>query len=250
VATLAAIWRHPVKSVGRETVAAATLVAGQALPGDRVWAIAHGRAELDPAAPAWAACRNFLRVALSHRLMQAEAAWDEAARRLTLTHPDAAPLTVDPDAADGAAALAAWAGAFADNGQTGPFAVVRAPAAMTDTDYPSVSIASLASLRALSQRMGREIDPRRFRGNLWIEGFGPWEENGWEGREIAVGDARLAVVERVVRCAATETSPLSGRRDAPTTAALRAATGAPEFGVYARVVAGGEVRVGDPVRLV
>jgi uncharacterized protein YcbX len=247
VAFLARIHRHPVKSLGWEALDAAPLAPGRALPWDRVWAIAHGAAEIDPAHPVWADCRNFLRVSLSHRLMQARAAFDAATGLVTLTHPDAAPLTANPDTPDGADAIAAWAAPFAENGQKGPFRVVRAPVPMTDTDFPSVSIKSLASLRALSERMGRDLDPRRFRGNLWIDGFAPWEENGWEGREIAVGAARLRVVERVVRCAATETDPDTGRRDARVPAALHQATGAPEFGVYATVLGGGTIRVGDPV---
>jgi uncharacterized protein YcbX len=247
VAFLARVHRHPVKSLGWEPLDAATLAPGRALPWDRVWAVAHGRAEIDPARPVWADCRNFLRVSLSHRLMQARAVLDEATGLLTLTHPDAAPLTANPDAEAGARAIVAWAAVFADNGQEGPFRLVRAPAPMTDTDFPSVSVMSLASLRALSERMGRDLDPRRFRGNLWIDGFAPWEENGWEGREITVGPARLRVVERVVRCAATETNPDTGRRDARVPAALHEATGAPEFGVYAAVVEGGTIRVGDPV---
>ncbi|MFN3614937.1 MAG: MOSC domain-containing protein, partial [Rubrimonas sp.] len=72
-------------------------------------------------------------------------------------------------------------------------------------------------------------------------------ENDWIGREITVGAARLKVVEATGRCVATEANPLTGRRDAPVMQALRAATGRTDFGVYAAVVQGGDVAVGDPV---
>jgi uncharacterized protein YcbX len=245
-ATLAAIWRHPVKSLGREALAAVRLTPGEGLPFDRTWAVAHGASRFAFDAPAWAACGNFARVTLSHPLMRVEAAWDEGARRLTLSRPDAAPLTADPDAPEGAAALAGWAREAAGDAQPGPFRLVRAPQPMTDTDYPSVSVASLASLRALSQRMGVALDPRRFRANLWLDGLAPWQERDWPGREIAVGGARLRVAEPIGRCAATEVDPATGRRDAPVVAALRAALGEADFGVYATVLTGAEVRVGDP----
>jgi uncharacterized protein YcbX len=118
---------------------------------------------------------------------------------------------------------------------------------MTDSDFPSVAILGLASLRALGQVMALDLDPRRFRGNLWVDGLAPWEEFDWVGREIRVGSAVLKVVEPIGRCAATEASPATGRRDAPVVKALRAATGETCFGVYAKVVSGGDVALGDAV---
>jgi uncharacterized protein YcbX len=244
-AALAAIWRHPVKSLGRQALPEATLAPGAALPWDRTWALAHGASRFDDAAPAWTPCNDFARVTHSHPLGAVDAAWDEGARRLTLTRPGAEPLTADPDAPGGAAAVADWARAAAGEAQPGPFRLVRAPQAMTDSDWPSVSIASLASLRALGQRMGAALDPRRFRMNLWLDGLAPWEERGWVGREIAIGPVRLLVRETTGRCVATEVSPDTGRRDAAVMGGLRAATGATDFGVYAEVVAGGTLRVGD-----
>lgn len=242
---LAHIWRHPVKSLGRQALHRVALTPEAALPLDRTWALAHAASVFDDAAPAWVACRNFLRVTHAHRLAQVEAGWDGA--RLTLTHPDAAPLTADPETPDGAAAIADWAAALAEGGMPGPYRLVRGPRAMTDSDFPSVAILSLDSLRALGRVMALDLDPRRFRGNLWVEGFEPWAENDWIGREITVGAARLRVVEATGRCVATEANPLTGRRDAPVMQALRAATGRTDFGVYAVVVQGGEVAVGDAV---
>jgi len=242
-ATLAAIWRHPVKSLGHEALDRATLTAGAALPMDRAWALAHGRSAFDPAAPAWVPCANFLRVTHARRLAQVSAAWDGA--RLRLTHPDGDPLTADPETAEGAAAVAAWAAQWAEGGRPGPYRLVRAPQPMTDAPAPWISIHALASLRALEQRLGRPLDPRRFRGNLWLEGLAPWEELGWQGREIAVGPVRLRVTETIGRCAATEADPATGARDAPVLRALREATGDTRFGVYAEVLTDGAVAVGD-----
>lgn len=246
-AALAHIWRHPVKSLGHEALGRVGLTPGVALPGDRVWALAHATSAFDPKAPAWVAPRNFLRVTHAPRLAQIGAAWDGAT--LTLTHPDAAPLTADPETATGAAAIAVWAYALSEGGRPGPYRLVRAPQAMTDSDFPSVAVLSLASLRALSQRVGQTLDPRRFRGNLWVEGLAAWEEAGWAGREIAVGPARLRIREQTWRCVATEASPATGRRDAAVLDALRIATGDTAFGVYAEVIGAGEVAVGDVVRL-
>ena len=48
--TVTEIWRHPVKSHGREALETVTLTAGQTMPGDRVWAVAHEASTADGSA--------------------------------------------------------------------------------------------------------------------------------------------------------------------------------------------------------
>src|SRR6188768_3844163 len=94
---LAAIWRHPIKGHGVEALAAVTLAAERTMPWDRVWAISDARARITPDSRDWAPCANFSRGAKSPRLMAIRARVDEARGRVHLSHPDTAPLDVDPD---------------------------------------------------------------------------------------------------------------------------------------------------------
>jgi uncharacterized protein YcbX len=184
-------------------------------------------------------------------LARVTATLDDATGGVTFRHPARPELTVDPATAAGADALTAWVAPLAEGARPGPYRLAHAPgAAMTDAPDPWVSVLSLASLRALGPSMGTDLDPRRFRGNLWLDGLAPWEERGWDaGAEIAVGPVRLRIEEPIERCRATEAGPATGRHDAPTLAALRSATGGTAFGVYASVLTGGEVAAGDPVRI-
>ena len=118
---------------------------------------------------------------------------------------------------------------------------------MTDSDFPSLSLNSHASLRALSDLAGRELSMHRFRGNIWIDGLAPWEESDWVGRIVRIGSALISVEEHIRRCRATEVEPKTGRRDTGVLCLLEKGWGHTDFGVYARVVEGGEVHVGDPV---
>jgi uncharacterized protein YcbX len=120
---------------------------------------------------------------------------------------------------------------------------------MSDAPFASVSILNEASLRALSQKIGQDLDPRRFRGNLWLDGLAPWEEFDLVGKRLRIGAAEVDVVEPIGRCRATEANPVTGRRDAPTLAALEDGWGHTRFGVYAMVRKGGLVAVGDEARL-
>lgn len=248
MASLAAIWRHPVKSLGREALAAVELAPGRTMPWDRVWALAHEATRFDFDRPAWSPCASFTIGAKAPDFPAVAARLDEAAGRVTLTHPRRPAITVNPDLPEEAAALVAWAEALVPPGRARPVRIARVPGrGLTDTDYPSVSVGNLASLRALSQRLGREIAPERFRLNLWIEGLAPFEELGWDGGTLRIGPAALRIVEPVRRCAATSSDPATGRIDLDMPAALERLYGHRNFGVYAEVAEGGRLCTGDPV---
>lgn len=245
-ARLDRIVRHPLKAIGREEIGAAELSPGRPLPFDRLWAVAHASARLEPGA--WAPKTNFLRGVAAPRLMAVTARLDAAALRLALAAPGAEPIGIAPDRPEEAARLLAWLAPMWPANRPAPAAVVRAgAAAFTDVPEPWLSLAFLASHRALAARMGRPLSPHRWRANLWIDGLDPWAEFDLIGRELRIGPARLRIEARITRCEATAADPDSGLRDADTLGALEAGWGHADFGVYARVVEGGTIRTGDPV---
>lgn len=119
---------------------------------------------------------------------------------------------------------------------------------MTDSEFPSVSVLSMASLAALGAEMGLVLSPDRWRGNLWLEGAEPWAEWGWIGQRFRLGGAVLEVVERITRCSATTVDPETGKIAGDTLGALEARYGHQDFGVYARVIEGGEIATGQDWR--
>jgi len=246
-AHVAQIGRHPVKSLGAERIVRAELTPGRTLPWDRVWALAHEKTRFDFDVPEWRPCQSFLRGSIAPLFAAVSARVDEASGRVTFRHPQLPDLEIDPDTTEGRSRFLDWVRPLCPDGP-GPLALARVPGrGMTDTDFPSVSVKSLASLRDLSARMGVELAPRRFRGNFWVEGLEPWVELGWIGREITLGSALLKVVEPVVRCNLTKTNPETGVRDADTLGALEAGWGHKNFGVYCQVIEGGPVAEGDDV---
>lgn len=243
-ARLAQIWRHPIKGHGAEALDEVVLEAGRTLPWDREWAVAHEAARTD--GTGWAPCANFSRGAKAPALMAIMARLDEAAQTVTLTHPDRPEITFAPDRE--ADRLLDWVAPLMPADRAASARIVRVPGrGMTDSAFPSVSVLGLASLRALSDAAGQPLDPRRFRGNFWIEGQAPWEEFDWIGRRLRLGEAELEVRERIGRCMATTVNPETGKRDADTLGALERQWGHTDLGVYAEVVTGGRVAVGDRV---
>jgi hypothetical protein len=199
------------------------------------------------------------------RLVQVAAETDAGGTRLALTFPDGEVVAaevepgepvatdfygrrVDGRFVDGpwAEALSAFAGR--------PLRLVRAerPGGGVDRARGPVSLVSEASAEQLGAHAGVPVDPRRFRMLFGIEGVRPHEEDEWVGREVALGEAAVRVLERVARCAITAQDPDTGERDLDTLRLIdgyrpRDAEGGICFGVWGDVARPGVVRVGDPV---
>jgi uncharacterized protein YcbX len=239
-ASVAQIWRHPIKSHGREQLTSVTLAPGTTLPGDRAWAMAHDRSKADGSE--WVVCGNFTTVTKTIAL-QAMTARTEADGSLSLAHPDLGELHFDPKTQ--ADRLIDWTAPLIPADRPASVRLIKlADRGFTDTDFPSVSLLNLASHRAVEGVTG-PISPLRWRGNFLLDGLGPWEEFEWVGRKLRLGEAELEIRERIIRCNATRVDPATGRRDADTLAALKENWGHQDFGVYAYVARGGLVREGD-----
>ena len=115
-----------------------------------------------------------------------------------------------------------------------------------------VHLLNLETVRELSAKVGKELTAARFRPNIVFDGVPPWREFEWVGKHVTVGGARLRVLRRTVRCDATKVDPATAEQDLDLPQLLQ--THYPEhgayLGVYAEVVGGGTVAVGDGVRCV
>lgn len=242
-ATVTEIWRHPIKSHGREALDTVTVAAGGTIPFDRVWAVAHERSKADGSE--WVSCGHFCRVAKLPSLMAITARFDEERSRITLSHPDLPDLTFDPDG--DSMAFLDWAQTLVLEDSLRPARLIKARAqAFTDSDFPSVTLCNHASHRAVEQRVGQPLSHLRWRGNIWIDGLAPWEEFDWEGREVRIGEAVLRVRERTDRCKSTHSNPATGKRDVDVLSALDS-WGHQDFSVRAEVIRGGAIKTGDEV---
>lgn len=245
-ARVTSLWRHPIKAHGAEAISASAFEAGRTMPWDRIWAIVHDASRVGSGAIGWVPCVNFSRGAKSPSLMAIRAKTDETTGRITLTHPDVAPLTVNLDDPAEATHLIDWVLQLSNPGRARPSHVVRAGGnGLTDSRFASVAVLSRASLADLSTQIGRDLAEERFRGNIWLEGLAPWEEFDLIGREIRIGTATFAVRERITRCMATAANPETGRIDADTLGTLEANWHHRDFGVYAKVIGSGRVALGD-----
>lgn len=248
-ARVAALWRYPVKGLSPEPLDAVTLTTDAYFPGDRLFAIENGPTGFDPAAPVWMPKIRFLMLMRDAKLARLATRYDDATTTLSVRDNGAEVARGDLSRPEGRAAIAAFFAGYMGEEMRGPAAVLTAPAGFRFTDSRSgfVSILNRASLEDIGRVTGRRIDPLRFRGNILIEGLPPWAEFDFVGRDLTIGGARLAVIKRIDRCAATNVDPQAGRRDLDIPAALSRHFGHIDCGVYARIAQGGRVATGDAV---
>lgn len=251
-ATITALYRHPVKGFTPERLAAADLAVGEGFPCDRLYAVEVGPSGFDPASPSFVSKMKFAVLARIAEVAKAHTRYDEAtgvfsARAEGLPDIDA-PLGTEA----GREAFAGWLTAVLGDEADAPLKVIAAPGTWRFMDHPlgHVSIINLASVRDLEQRIGRPLDPLRFRGNLYVEGWEPWVENQWQGRTLAIGGATTTVFKPIVRCVATHVDPATAERDIDVVKALQDNYGHALCGIYVHTTAAGRIAEGDVVELI
>jgi uncharacterized protein len=224
MASVAEIWRYPVKSMAGERLDSCSVLE-TGLKGDRRWALVDGTANR---------AGKLLSIRQEERLMSYQARL--AGPGVEVVAPDGKAHRLDER-------LVLHLGAEASR----PLTLRELEGAHFD-DSP-VLLVSLATVAAFGAKAGMRVDHRRFRANLYIDGLEPSEEIRWLGRRVAAGAVELEVVRQCERCVVIT-------RDPETTIAtpelLRVLTQTHEtyMGVYCQVTRPGRVAAGDQVQLV
>jgi MOSC domain-containing protein len=247
--TVHAIYRYPVKGLTPEPLERAALAAGETLPGDRLYAIENGPSGFDPAAPRHQPKQRYLTLMKNERLAWLRTRFDDASHTLVVECDGHEAARGDLRTPAGRAAIEQFFAGFCADELRGPPKVLSAPGhSFSDMAANVVSIINLGSVAALEDVVGAPVDPLRFRGNVYVRGWPAWHEFDLVGKEIALGNnARLKIVKRIVRCAATNVDPLTGMRDLSIPETLLRTFGHADCGIYGEVVAGGEIAEGDAI---
>ena len=244
------ISRYPVKGLSPEYLEEVALSPGEGLPHDRRFAFAQGDSPFDPADPKWLPKRNFACLMANARVAGIHAAFDPRANTLVLRAEGRPTLLADLRNEVDRSAAEAWMTGLMDEEAHGAMRLAEVPGhAFTDIPVKAVSLIGLASIAELGEREGVVLEPLRFRANLLFSGAAPFAELDWIGREVLLGRARLKVFKRIKRCAATEVNPETAERDAKPPKWLLRHYGHADMGIYAEVLEGGRIAVGDALEV-
>ncbi len=246
-ARIEAIYRYPVKGLSAESLGRTELAVGQTIPADRLYAIENGPSGFDASAPAYLPKSRFLMLMRNERLARLATRLDPASHRLAIVVDGREAASGDLRSPAGRAAIEAFFTMFCADELRGPPRVLAAAGhSFSDVARKVVSIINLSTVAEVENAVGAPVDPLRFRANLYLSGWPAWHEFAALGADVAVGpSARLRIVKRIVRCAATNVEPATGIRDLAIPDALMRNFGHMDCGVYGEVMAAGEIAVGD-----
>lgn len=224
---VASLRRYPVKSMGGEDLERVTLD-DRGLVGDRWFAVEDGAG-------------HFASGKSTRRFRRRDVVFEYAARSASgggviVTGPGGTWTVGDP-ALDAALSTA-----------MGTSVAVTPERDIPHQDMGQVSLVSTATLAWCASRWDIAADPRRLRVNLVISADTPFIEEQWLGAELAIGSARLRVVERIPRCRMIDIDQDGARSDGRWLKPLTAERGQC-VAMYADVAAAGEIAVGDEVSL-
>jgi uncharacterized protein len=247
-AQIASLYRYPVKGLSPESLPLVVLGVGQTLPADRRYAIENGPSGFDPALPVWMPKTYFLMLMRNERLARLQTHFEDLSNFLTIREAGKVAARGNLETSEGRAAIEAFfATNFADELKGPPKVISGNGHSFSDVAKKVVSIINLGSVAAIENIVGLPVHPLRFRANLYVSGWPAWHEFALLGQTLAIGDARLRIVKRIVRCAAVNVDPQTGARDLDIPPTLMRHLGHAECGVYAKVIAAGTIGVGDAI---
>lgn len=262
---VAALYRYPIKGFTPESPPSLTVQPDGRIRGDRVLAFRLANApeprRLEDGS-AWWPKQHLLSLMDYPGIARLGMRYDDATQALTVTH-DGAPLVEGVLDETGRERISAAVGEYAR--ALLEARRLRAPDALPlvlegdgvsahfqDRPRGYVTLHGRGSLLALGDALGdTDLDERRFRSNIAVDGLDAWAELGWSGG-IRVGEVEFVFDHTVIRCLATHANPDTGERDAEVMTTLTRTFGheEPAFGILMLPTgAGGTIHVGDEVTL-
>jgi hypothetical protein len=249
-ATVESIYRHPVKGLSPEHMTQAQLAAGEYFPGDRDYAIEVGPSGFDPEKPKHISKQRFTVLSRFPSLARIRTRLDDATGSFHFGDASGFGVEAKLSTEEGRASIELFLQAFLGEEAQGKLRVLESPRGYRFMDHPQgfVSVMNLASFRVVAQAIGVDIDPLRFRANIYVDGLKPWAEDEWvAGHSLSVGEATLSMFKPIVRCVATHVNLETGTRDIDMVGMLLEHFGRDTLGTYFSVTGSGRVCVGDGV---
>jgi len=246
---LQTIYRFPVKGFPGQKLATTSLIAGRGIPHDRRFAVTNGTEDTGE----WARSRNFYVNAVCDDMMKHKLEFD--GNEITLQNIKGEQITFSIDDVDSFTLANKKITDFmqpigVQQDLPKPQIIDRQEGAIWDYIDTPISIINAESVKQLGGKCDADLDPARFRGNLIIEGLPAWDEFGWMGKRIKIGETELDVHRPIDRCPTPGVNPETGERDVEVTPLENKHYGHIYCGMYAKVVKGGEIKSGDAIEVI
>ena len=111
----------------------------------------------------------------------------------------------------------------------------------------TISLINLNSIKDFSEKINKDIEFKRFRGNIYIKDLKALEERNWINKVISINNTEFKVLKNIPRCSATNLKINSNEVDINLPNKLKKTYGHIDMGVYLAPLNNGQIKVGDSI---
>jgi len=113
----------------------------------------------------------------------------------------------------------------------------------------SVSLLNVQSINDFQNKVDKEIEISRFRGNIYVDGINAWEERNWIGKIIKINNVSFKVEKNIPRCVAINLKPKTDDNSLNLLQSLKKTYNHFDMGIYLTSLDDGKIEVGNKVEI-
>tara|TARA_B100000902_G_scaffold262791_1_gene249007 strand:- start:16633 stop:17400 length:768 start_codon:yes stop_codon:yes gene_type:complete len=113
----------------------------------------------------------------------------------------------------------------------------------------TISLINLNSIKDFEQKINKQIEFERFRGNIYLKDLVAFEERNWINKVLKINSLEFKVLNHIPRCSATNIKINSDQIDINLPNKLKKIYGHMDMGIYLHPLSHGKISVGDQVSL-
>ncbi len=252
------LFTYPFKGLSPQIQESVYLKAGHGIPGDRAFALMYQ----DTAATntthqiPWMKKQNFAMQNDWHALAALDCSYDATTENLTIKRKGIELLVANTNTETGRDRISTFFTGYlaashpSQAAKNQPRKPLQLVGEYHKTRYPDrepvhISLVSQATIDNLSEIAGKQIDVRRFRPNIVIDGVSAWGEFDWIGKHIKIGNATIEITAPINRCLNIDVNPETGERDINLLSFLPKHFQHSQTGVVAKIISDSNVVNGD-----
>ena len=113
--------------------------------------------------------------------------------------------------------------------------------------FNSISLINLNSIKDFENKIDKDIEFQRFRGNLYVDGISAWEERNWVNKIIKINNISFKVEKNIPRCVAINIKPNTDDNTFNLLQSLKKNFNHFDMGIYLTALNDGEINIENKV---
>ncbi len=247
----------PVKSLSFQSINSCQIKKNLGMPNDRIFAFSRGvdseKAKIIEKNPKERKLNNFLTLKNSPVLNKYNFSYDGNKLKLILDDEEIISISADDQNEQ---TLLSKKLLKLESTLASPIILLK------NNDYPfydtshsnnvfnSISLINLNSIKDFENKIDKDVEFQRFRGNIYIDGISAWDERNWINKIIKINNTSFKVEKNIPRCVAINLKPKTDDNSLNLLNSLKKTYNHFDMGVYLTALNDGKINVGDKIELI